>query len=418
MPNGKATFNLDIKTSADLQGLNKLKQELNNLRKIGLEDFSVLKGFGNDLSKMTELNKEFLKIKSTIAQVDVAFDKAFDTSIGRLNLQALNKELNKIGIGNIVKSFSQLGTAGNKALLQLTNSATSMTLKLKESSTLLDKMGTTLANTIRWQISSAVLNKFVGSFQEAWGYAKNLDTSLNDIRIVTGKSADEMERFAEVANKTAKTLGAATTDYTKASLIYYQQGLDDLEAQARAEVTIKAANVTGQSADEVSEQLTAVWNGYKVTADEAELYVDKLAAVAATTASDLEELSTGMSKVASAANIMGVDVDQLNAQLATIVSVTRQAPESVGTALKTIYARMSDIESGLDDETTLGDYTEQMAQYGVNVLDANNQLRDMGDVIEEIGGRWTSMSREQQIALSQVMAGTRQYNNLLSLFDN
>ena len=188
--------------------------------------------------------------------------------------------------------------------------------------------------------------------------------------------------------------------------------------QARAEVTLKAANVTGQSGAEVSEQLTAVWNGYKVTAEEAELYIDKLAAVAATTASDLEELSTGMSKVASAANLMGVDVDQLNAQLATIVSVTRQAPESVGTALKTIYARMGDIEAGLDSETTLGDYTEKMAAMGVNVLDMNGQLRDMGEVMEEIGGKWTSMSREQQIYLSQVMAGTRQYNNLLSLFDN
>ena len=55
---------------------------------------------------------------------------------------------------------------------------------------------------------------------------------------------------------------------------------------------------------------------------------------------------------------------------------------------------------------------------GVNVLDANGKLRDMGSVIEEIGGKWQSMSREQQIALSQTMAGTRQYNNLLSLFDN
>ena len=92
-----------------------------------------------------------------------------------------------------------------------------------------------------------------------------------------------------------------------------------------------------------------------------------------------------MSKVASAANLMGVDVDQLNAQLATIISVTKQAPESVGVALKTIYSRMSDIESGLDEETSLGDYTEKMAQYGVNVLDANGHLRDMGEVIEEIG---------------------------------
>jgi hypothetical protein len=45
---------------------------------------------------------------------------------------------------------------------------------------------------------------------------------------------------------------------------------------------------------------------------------------------------------------MGVDIDQLNAQLATIVSVTREAPESIGTALKTVYARMSDIQAGLD----------------------------------------------------------------------
>ena len=194
-----------------------------------------------------------------------------------------------------------------------------------------------------------------------------------------------MDRFAKSANKAAQSLGASTRDYTEASLIYFQQGLADEDVLARTDVTLKAANVTGQSTSEVSEQLTAVWNGYKVSAQEAELYIDKLAAVAATTAADLEELSTGMSKVASAANVMGVDIDQLNAQLATIVSVTRQAPESVGNALKTIYARMGDIEAGLSDETTLGNYTQKMKAMGVNVLEANGQLRDMGDVIEEIG---------------------------------
>ena len=48
---------------------------------------------------------------------------------------------------------------------------------------------------------------------------------------------------------------------------------------------------------------------------------------------------------------------------------------------------MSYIKSGLSDETTLGNYTEKMAAYGINVLDANNNLRDMGEVIEEIGGK-------------------------------
>lgn len=194
-----------------------------------------------------------------------------------------------------------------------------------------------------------------------------------------------MERFAETANRAAKGLGASTRDYTEAALIFYQQGLNDSQAQKRAEVTLKAANVTGQSTQDVSEQLTAIWNGYKVSNAEAELYIDKVAAVAADTAADLEELATGMSKVASAANLMGVDIDQLNAQLATVVSVTRQAPESVGVAFKTIFARMGDIKAGLDDETTLGNYTAKMAELGVNVLDANGNLRDMGEVIEEIG---------------------------------
>lgn len=125
-----------------------------------------------------------------------------------------------------------------------------------------------------------------------------------------------------------------------------------------------------------------------------------------------------MSRVASAANLMGVDVDQLNAQLSTIISVTRQAPETVGTALKSIYARISDIEAGIDTETTLGSYTKEMEQYGIRVLDANNKLRDMGEVIEEVGNKWSTMTREQQVGLSQAMAGTRQYVNLLALFNN
>jgi len=101
-----------------------------------------------------------------------------------------------------------------------------------------------------------------------------------------------------------------------------------------------------------------------------------------------------MSKVASAAAAMGVGEDQLAAQLSTIISVTRQAPESVGTALRTVYARISDIKAGLDEDgVTLGNYSEKMAGLGINVLDLNGHLRDMGAVMEEIGGKWNSMTR-------------------------
>jgi len=59
-----------------------------------------------------------------------------------------------------------------------------------------------------------------------------------------------------------------------------------------------------------------------------------------------------------------------------------------------------------------------MAELGFNVLDMNGNLRDMGEVMEEIGNKWSSLTREQQVSLAQTMAGQRQYSNLIALFDN
>ena len=126
-----------------------------------------------------------------------------------------------------------------------------------------------------------------------------------------------------------------------------------------------------------------------------------------------------MSKVASAAAAMGVGEDQLAAQLSTIISVTRQAPETVGTALRTVYARITDIQAGIDEDgVTLGKYSGDMAKIGISVLDLNGNLRNMGEVMEEIGNKWSTMTQEQKIYLAQTMAGQRQYSNLMALFDN
>lgn len=396
--------------------LNQLKASLQDLQKMKISD--IMKINDTDAASATSaLNK----IKDEAGKVEDALKQAFNTKLNTVNIETFNQSLKQSGtsIEQVYQAFRAAGSTGEAAFRSLSSSVLSTNIQLKETHNILDKMATTLANTVKWNAASSAVNGLTRSVEQAWGYVKSLDTSLNDIRIVTGKSADEMANFAVQANNAAKELGKTTTDYTNAALIYAQQGLNDKEIAERAAITLKAANVTGQSTDAVSEQLTAVWNGYKVNAEEAELYVDRLAAVAATTASDLEELSTGMSKVASAAAAMGVGEDQLAAQLSTIISVTRQAPESVGTALRTVYARISDIKAGIDEDgVTLGNYSGKMAELGINVLDMNGNLRDMGEVMEEIGGKWGDLTREQQVYLAQTMAGQRQYNNLLALFDN
>jgi hypothetical protein len=309
-----------------------------NVDKSGLKDVTnELKTIQN-LAEKQQTRQPLLDLSGTIEDAQTLENilyRTYNQKLDTYNITAFQKELQSAGLSmdSLYNEFASLGPEGVAAFEKINTAVLTSNKTFQKTKTVLDKMGETLANTIKWNISSAAVNKLSGSLQEAYGYVQHLDSSLNDIRIVTGQSAEEMASFAEQANEAASALGRTTTDYTEASLIFAQQGLTGDELTARTEATLKAANVTGQTASAVSEQLTAVWNGFKVGAEDTEQAVDILAAVAASTASDLEELSTGMSKVASAANLMGVNEEQLAAQLSTIISVTRQAPENVGTAL-------------------------------------------------------------------------------------
>lgn len=419
-----ANINFKIGYTVDKSGLETLKKGLKDLQSLTLNDYLNL----NKSMKITEAKTNLEELKGTISKVQAALTKSYNSSLGSLNASALNNELNKIGIDKIYNDFNKAGAAGTYQFNQLASSVLTSNLKLKETHNILDEMADTFASTVKWNIASSAMNALQRNVQAAYNYVVKLDSSLNDIRVVTGKSADDMERFAQRATDAAKELSASTRDITEGALIYYQQGDNDADALAKAKITQKAANVSQIDTAEASEYLTAVWNGYQVANQAAEEgmqvyeeYVDKLAAVAAKTASDLEESSVAMSKVASAANSMGVDFDQLNAQIATIVSVTRQAPESVGTALKTIYARMGDlsIEGGTDEfGVSLGEVSGQLEQVGIHILDENNNLRDMGAVIEEVAAKWQNWTEAQQQSVAIAIAGKRQYNNLISLFNN
>jgi hypothetical protein len=88
--------------------------------------------------------------------------------------------------------------------------------------TRLQKLMSTFANTLRWQIAAAAIQTVTSKIREAIDYTKDLNNALNDIRIVTGYGEITMEGFAEKAAKAAKALNTTTVEYTKAALIFYQ----------------------------------------------------------------------------------------------------------------------------------------------------------------------------------------------------
>ena len=406
-----ANINFKVGFDVDKRGLDSAKKELEKIQStIGKEGLKL----GID-------EKEIQKAKNSFTELERALDKAFDTDTGVLNIRKLNSELKKNGtsLTDLQQSMKEYGVTGVSVFQDIQREAMKTGTEVKKTKGFVDEMADTLVNTAKWNLASGAVNTLTGNIQRAVGFVKALDNSLTQIRIVTGKSSDEMKIFSQQANEAAKALGRSTTEYTDASLIFFQQGKNAEEVKALTEATLVGANVTGMEAAETAEMLTAVMNGYQFEANKAMEVTDKLAAVGAATGSDFEEMATAMSKVASQAANAGVNIDQLGGMIATVSTVTREAPEVIGTSFKTILGRLADLRVGKEAEGwDTGQVELALNKVGMSVLDQNGKLKESGDILTELGTKWNDLNKESQVVVAKQIAGLEQYNRLISLMEN
>lgn len=405
-------LNFTAETSSAEQALNKLQSSLRNISTQTNLDTGGLR-FTSELNQASEAA---IKLRQNL-------QNAINTNTNKLDLSKFQREMDKSGMSleKYRLALQQIGPSGQEAFTDLSKAILASQTPLTRSLGLFDKLWDTLKRTAGWQISSNIMHGFQSALSDAYNYAQDLNKSLNDIRIVTGYGADRMADFAKQANKAAKELSATTLDYTDASLIYYQQGLDDKAVKERTDTTIKMANVTGTTAQTVSQQMTAVWENFMKNGEHAtEYYADVMTALGAATASSTDEIADGLEKFAAVADTVGLSYEYATAALTTITAKTRQSADVVGTALKTLFARIEGLNLGktLEDGTTLNKYSKALDAVGVNIKDEAGQLKDMDEILDEIGSKWNTIGKDQQIALAQTVAGVRQYTQFVALMDN
>lgn len=402
--NVNLAFNAD--TSQAKKSIQELQQSLSKISSMKVGDNLQLKE-ASEAAKMLSYH----------------LNQAYNATTGNIDLSALNHSLQKssTNVTQLSNKLLQAGTTGQQAFVNLAQAISTAEYPMFRLGKRLTEFGNTLKNTVRWQFSSSMIHGMMGAYQQAIGYAEDLNESLTNIRVVTGNSVEEMARFAEYANKAAKSLGTTTTAYTDAALIFYQQGLGENQVKERTDITVKMANVTGQNVTTVSDQLTSIWNNFNKEGDVAlEHYADVLTALGAATASSTDEIAGGLEKFAAIGNTIGLSYEYAAAALATITANTRESEDVVGTALKTIFARIQGLNLGetLEDGTDLNKYSEALNKVGIDIFDVSGEIKNMDKILDEMGERWQTLAKDEQIALAQAVAGVRQYNQLMALMDN
>lgn len=402
----KLQFNADVSQAKN--AIKDLQSALQNVTKLNTSSLNI--------------NKDLVEASRAASELSKHLNAATNFNTKQFNLNEFCSSIEKSGqsFSELIQKLSYGGAIGQQAFTQLASAIAQSQVPLKQTSKLVESLGATLKNTIKWELSSSFVHGLQSGLSNAISYAKNLNTSLNDIRIVTGASVEEMAKFAQTANSAARQLSTTTNAYAKASLIFYQQGLSDDEVKKRTDAVVKMANVTKESMQDVSSYMTAVWNNFDDGSESLEHYADVMTALGAATASSTKEIAAGLEKFASIGKTIGLSYEYATSAIATIVDKTRQSADTVGTGLRTIFSRLQGLKLGetLEDGVDLNKYSSALATVGVNILDATGAMKDMDTILDDLASKWANLGNAQKTALAQTVGGVRQYTTLISLMDN
>lgn len=377
-----------------IEAYNRLTDELNNVTKqykqLSIEQKNAEKG-----SKL-QSNKTLLNTNiNTWMNKNTAAAKVFSEQLSDIKTK-LNTADN-VEFGNLKRQFQNIQAEAKQ--MGLTTSGVVKEIK--------EGFNSAVTNVVSFTAAMSTFRKMVDT-------AKSLDTSLFNLQVATGQTREETKGLMNTYNQMAKELGSTTNEIAEAADAWLRQGRSIDETNELIKDSAILSKIGMIDSADATEYLTSALNGYKLSADSALAVISKLNAVDMNAAADAGGIAESMSKTASSAQQAGVSIDQLIGMIATLTDVSQASPENVGTAMKSIISRYTqvkankfvDYESGDD----LSNVEKVLAKVGVKIRDGVTDFRDLGDVLDELAGKWNTLNDVEQNAISYNLFGSYQSN--------
>ena len=180
-----------------------------------------------------------------------------------------------------------------------------------------------------------------------------------------------------------------------------------------------------------TDMMTAALRGFNMALNEtsAKRINDVYSELAAITAADTEEIATAMTKTASIANSANMEFETTAAFLSQIIETTREAPETAGTALKTIIARFTEVKQLYSKGQLTGKDSEGEA---ININKIDTALQSVGlslkgflrgeegldDILLQLASKWDTLDIATQRYIATMAAGSRQQSRFLAMMSD
>ena len=455
------------KNVANIPGFKKIQQELNAISKTKI-DFKS----SNAEKQISNLNKRLSELKnnSKALNIDVKSTGKFDSlqkkiqtlesKLKTLKQNKVNIDVNDVDLKNAERLLTKLknyklgkiDSSGwkqiDKDIDECTRSVQEYANKVKTANSATKSGGQAGYKWARsmhdalstytpiYMITRLLSTAFRGTTQNII----DMDSAFRDFARVAPKSyketTAEMKELKSQATEVANIVGKTTVEAMNGATSALRLGIKDTQQALEFSKNINMfSNVGNLELDQAQDQMTAILSAYggvenavkKGTASlksankEYTLMTEIMDGAnyagnnyAVTTA----DMTTAMSKFANVASTNGVPAMQAMSY-ALGAQETIQDASKVGNGLKTIMTNLTGLKTSAKDGTIgLNKTGKALKRIGIDVLDSKGQVRDMTDIMDELGSKWDTLSKKDRLAIGEAIAGKTQLNVLTGLMNN
>ena len=193
----------------------------------------------------------------------------------------------------------------------------------------------------------------------------------------------------------------------EAATTFRKSGFNDQDAATLAKVAAQYQNVadTAVSAEDAASSIVSQIRAFGEDADFATHVIDAYNEVANRFSVGTNDLSQAMEIASAGMATYGNEFEQIIGLVTAGTEIMTGRSAQVARGLNTIASRIVKNQDALK-------------AYGIQVEEANGNLKSTYDVLAELKPTWDSMSEAERVALGDAIAGTNQYKVLAAVMQN
>jgi len=321
-----------IISNSEISKLEQMTKSASTLKEIN----SALSSIGTSTSRETtvsNLTKQIEEAHIKVEKMKQTFAEKLPSGFIESTEQELKKllaELKQVDGVNFTGIKNSLGTV--KTSMEQTNNETKQldnSLKGINSNGFFGNMTNFLSKIGMFYGIQQVIWGIANQFKDASEYTLTMNKSLTNMQMITGKSKSEISGMVTQYKQLGAELHTTNTEMMTGMEEITRAGIDGKEGEALMSSSIIGSKVSGQSTEEVTQQLIAIKNAFNMTGESMQGVVDMISKMDNVSASSFKEIASAIQRTAFSAQEAGTPLGNLVAYITTVSEKTRKSAETI-----------------------------------------------------------------------------------------